>query len=285
MNPWIDVAVYSTQLIVCLLFTSRWAGRFKGAVVVDRNPEWAAAHPQTIADLGRSSGWNLFIQAWALFSVLVLLAYQLDLEPATMKSPGTPGWRTLLATAYLLLGIGFALFGLAAVGFTRWLKASVPLAERRHASLTPRSLDAFVPRWLKLVVFGILIASVAARPVASLFYPERVADVRAGFIFSLTTAGMLFLTVGISVRRRPTVFDRVLGSGYRKREVRACFALMAFHGVGGLAMLGLEISGIDARRFSGVIFSAVVTAVLASLMPVPPRSDANGPTLRVAWRR
>jgi hypothetical protein len=282
MNEWIDFAVYSTQLIVCLLVTSRWAARFKGAVVADRNPEWAATHPQVVASLQRTSAWNLVIQAWAIFSVLVLLAYRLDLQPLALQSPGTPGWRTLLATAYLLLGVGFALFGMGAAVFTHWLKRNVPLAERRHASLTPRSLDAFVPRWLKLVVFGLLIASVAARPVAGQFYPDQVGDVRGGFLFSLTTACMLFLTVAISVRRRPTVFDRVLGSDYRIREVRACFALMTFHALGGLAVLWLDIAGIDVRRFSGVIFSAMVTAVLASLMPIPPRNDVNAPTLRVA---
>jgi hypothetical protein len=282
MNEWIDFAVYSTQLVVCLLVTTRWAAHFKGAVVADRNPEWASAHPQVVAGLGRSSAWNLVVQAWALFGVLVLLACRLDLEPAALKAPGTPGWRTLMATAYLLLGVGFVLFGVGAAVFTRWLKGTVPLAERRHASLTPRSLEAFVPAGLKFAVFGFLIAAVAARPVASLFYPDAVGDVRGGFIFSLATACLLFLTVAISVRRRPTVFDRVLGSGYRKREVRACFALMVFHAVGGFTMVGLEIAGIDGRRFSGVIFSAVVTVVLASLMPAPPRNSVNAPTLRVA---
>ncbi len=282
MNEWIDFAVYSTQLIVCLLVTARWAAHFKGAVVHDRNPEWAAAHPQVVAGLERGSAWNLAIQAWAVLSVLVLLAYRLDLQPAALKTPDVPGWRTLMATAYLLLTVGFVLFGLGAVKFTSWLKGKVPLAAQRRASLTPRSLDAFVPRWLKFAIFGLLIASVVARPVANLFYPAHVADVWRGFTFSLATACILFLTVAISVKRRPTVFDRVLGSGYRKREVRACFALMAFSALGGLAMLGSEIAGIDARRFSGVIFSAVVTAVLASLMPFPPRSDANASTLRVA---
>jgi hypothetical protein len=272
MNEWIDFVVYAVQLIVCLLVTSRCAARFKGAVVADRNAEWAAAHTQTVANLERSSAWNLLIQAWAVFSVLALLAYRLDLEPAALKSPGIAGWRELMMTAYLLLGIGFVMFGLGAVQFTHWLKRNVPLAEQRHASLTPRNLDAFVPRVLKFAVYGLLIASVVARPVASLFYPDRIADVRSGFIFSLTTALMLFLTVAVSVKRRPNVFDRVLGSGYRKREARACLALMAFSAAGALAMFCLEIAGIDGQRFAGVAFSAMTTVVLASLMPFPPRN-------------
>lgn len=269
MNEWIDFAVYATQLIVCLLVVARWSAHFKGAVVADRNPEWAAAHPQVIASLERGSVLNILLQAWAVFSVLVLLLYRLDLQPESLKSPGVPGWRVLLATAYLLLSIGFVLFGMGAVMFARWLKGTVPLAEQRRASLTPRTLDAFVPRWLKLAVFGLLLVSVAARPVASLFYPARIADVRGGFLFALSTAAMLFLAVAVSVKRRPNVFDRVLGSKYRKREVRVCLALMAFSAAGELAMLGVEIAGIDASRFGGVAFSAFVTAMLAALMPFP----------------
>jgi hypothetical protein len=278
MNEWIDFAVYAIQLIVCLMVTSRWAAHFKGAVVVDRNPEWAASHPQTLASLERGSPLNLVIQAWALFSVLVLLVYRLDVQPTALKTPGIPGWRTLLSTAYLLLGVGFVLFGVGAAIFTRWLKGNVPLGEQRRASLTPRSLDAFVPRWLKFAVFGLLLASVAARPLVSLFFPDRIADVSRGFIFSLTTAFMLFFTVAISVKRRPNVFDRVLGAGYRKREVRACFALMAFSAVGGMFMLWTEVVGIDGQRFAGVVFSGVTTAVLASMMPFPPRSTGSAPT-------
>jgi hypothetical protein len=278
MNEWIDFAVYATQLIVCLLVTARCGAQFKSAVVVDRNAHWAAAHPQTIADLQRGGAWNLIVQAWAVVSVLILLAWRLDLQPAALKSPGVPGWRTLLATAYLLLSIGFVLFGLGAVIFTRWLKESVPLGERRSATLAPRSLDAFVPRGLKFAVFGLLIASVMARPVASQFYPERIADVRAGFTFSLATACILFFAVAFSVKRRPNVFDRVIGASFRKREVRACFALMAFSAVGGLVMLWTEIAGLDGQRFSGVIFSAVTTVVLASMMPFPPRDAGGAPT-------
>ncbi|HEX6396219.1 MAG TPA: hypothetical protein VFZ95_02245, partial [Steroidobacteraceae bacterium] len=168
MNEWIDFGVYAIQLIVCLLVVARCAVHFKAAVVADRNPDWAAAHPQAIAALGRANAWNVLVQVWAVFGVLVLLACRLDLEPLALKTPGIPAWRTLLATAYLLLGTGFVLFGLGAVMFRRWLMGNVPLGEQRSASLVPRSLDAFVPRWLKFAVYGLLLASVVARPVAGL---------------------------------------------------------------------------------------------------------------------
>ena len=75
----------------------------------------------------------------------------------------------------------------------------------------------------------------------------------------------------------------MLGSGYRKREVRACFALMAFSALGGLVMLWTEIAGTDGRRFAGVVFGAGTSAVLASLMPFPPRDAGGAPTqLRAA---
>jgi hypothetical protein len=285
MSEWIDFSVYAAQLIVCLSFASRWAAQFKDAVVVDRNPEWSAANPQVVANLVRRNAWSQAIQAWTALGVLALLVCRLDLQPVALESPGVPGWRTLMATAYLFLGVGFLLFGAGAVMFTRRLKRSVPLGEQRRASLTPRSLDAFVPRGLKFAVYGVLLAAIAARPVAGLFFPARIADVGNGFIFSLLTGCMLFLAVAISVRRRPNVFDRVLGSGYRKREVRACLTLMAFHALGLLALVWLEVAGLDVRRYSGVIFSAVVTVVLASLMPFPPREDPDAAaTLRVAPR-
>jgi len=278
MNEWIDFAVYATQLIVCLLVTSRWAAQFKSAVVADRNPEWAKAHPQVLPGLERASGLNLLIQAWAVFSVLVLLVYRLDLQPDALQAPGVPGWRTLLATAYLLLSIGFVLFGLGALAFTRWLRVTVPLGEQRRASLTPRSIEAYVPRSMKLAIYALLLAAVAARPVASLYYPDRITNVMGAFTSSLFMALMLFLAVGVSVKRRPNVFDRVLGSNYRKREVRVCLALMAFTALGWLAMLAFEIAGEDVSRYSGVVFSTFVTAMLAALMPFPPRNDAGAPT-------
>jgi hypothetical protein len=278
MNEWIDFAVYAIQLIVCLLVAARCAAHFKAAVVADRNPDWAAAHPQSIAKVESSSRWNLLVQAWTVFSVLVLLAYRLDLEPLALKAPGVPTWRTLLQTAYLLLGVGFVLFGLGAVSFRRWLTTNVPLGEQRSASLTPRSLETFVPRGLKFAVYGSLFTSVVARPVASLYYPDRIANVQGGFVFSLATAFMLVLAVGISVKRRPNVFDRVVGSSYRMRVVRACFVLMAFTALGELLLLWTEIAHVDGSRLMGVVFSAFTTVVLASLMPFPPRNhDAATP--------
>jgi hypothetical protein len=282
MNEWIDFAVYAVQLIVCLLGAARCAAHFKAAVVADRNPDWAAAHQQSIAELESSSTWNLLVQAWAVFGVLVLLAYRLDLEPLALKAPGVPTWRTLLQTAYLLLGVGFVLFGLGAVNFRRWLTANVPLGAQRSASLTPRNLDSFIPRWLKFAVYGLVFAWVVARPVAGHFYPDRIQDVQGGSMFSLATAFMLFLAVGISVKRRPNTFDRIVGSSYRKREVRACFVLMAFSALGGLLLLWTEIAGVDGKRFMGVVFSAFTTVVLASLMPFPSH-DHDAPTsLRAA---
>lgn len=285
MNEWVDFAVYAIQLIVCLLVTSRWAAQFKGAVVRDRNPDWAAAHPQIISSLERFSGLNLLVQAWTVFSVLVLLAWRLDLQPAALKTPGEPQWRGLLATAYLLLSIGFMLLGWGAIAFTRWLKSEVPLGEQRRASLTPRKVDGFVPRGLKFAIYGLVLVAIASRPAASLIYPGRVTDVRQGFLFALTTTFILFLAVGISVRRRPNVFDRVLGGVFRKREVRVCLALLAFNALGFLTLVVLEIAGIDGRRYSGVVFSAFVTAMLAALMPFPPRDDAAAPTAARGERR
>jgi hypothetical protein len=278
MNEWIDFAVYATQLIVCLLVSARWVAHFKSAVVFDRNAEWASAHPQVLSGLRNFSGLNLLVQAWAVFSVLVLLAWRLDLQPEGLKTVGMPEWRNLLATAYLLLGIGFVLLGLGAVIFTRWLRAEVPLGDQRRASLAPRSVDGFVPRKLKLTIYALVLVAIASRPVASIVFPERVADVRQGFAFSLATTFILFLAVGISVRRKPNVFDRVLGNVFRKREVRVCLALLAFNALGLLALVTLEIAGIDGRRYSGVVFSSFVTAMLAALMPFPPRSDAGAPT-------
>jgi len=54
-----------------------------------------------------------------------------------------------------------------------------------------------------------------------------------------------------------------------------CLALMVFTALGWLALLGFEIAGDDVSRFSGVVFSSVVTALLAALMPFPPRRAAG----------
>lgn len=288
MNEWIDFVVFATQAVMLWIVMPRWGARFTRAMVFDRNPEWAAANPMAVASLVQGGIWMTVIQAWGLVSVTVLLLFRLDLQPSFLSPVAleTPGWEVLMTTSNLLMMAGFIMVGFAVVRYLRWLKHHVPLAQRRQASLMPRSLDDFVPRWLQYPVFGLLVISVLARPVVDFLYPGHLANVWGAFITTLLVSPILLFIVIGGVVRPPNIFDRTLGAAYRRREVRFGFGLVLCMAVASLITLYLEYVGVEMRRYGAVLTSAFVTSMLVGMtsFPVPPHDGAEqaGGQARVA---
>ena len=246
-------------------------------MLTDRNPEWTAANPEVVARLENGGWWMKTITAWGIVTVLVLLAFRLDLQPRVLspQSLDTPSWEVLMTTSNLLLAVGLVLFFYGLVSGYRWVKRLVPLAERRQATLTPRSLDDFVPRWLQYLVYGLVAANILARPVVDAYYPGHLENVWGPVAIQIFISALAFLCTVGGVARAPNQFDRALGPAYRRMEVHIGFFLMMGLAISGIVYLWLEFSGVDTRRFGAVFTSLCVSACFAGFMLLPPARHNN----------
>lgn len=276
MNEWVDCLVYATQAVMLWNVMPRWIARFTRPMLMDRNPEWAEANPDTIEQFERGNLWTRSIQAWGVLTVLALSAIQLGIQPSfvTPQVLRTPRWEVLMTTSNVMMLGGLLLFGYGVLSFFRWQKREIPLGERPDAPLLPRTTDDFVPRWVQYLVYGLMLANLAARPLAGLFWPERIHNVWGNFAMGLLMSVMLFLVSVGSVVRPYNYMDRVIGPAYRRMEVRVTFGLMLCIVGIGFTSLALEVSGLDSKRYGAVMIALYVSITLALCMSVPtPRGD------------
>lgn len=271
MSEWIDFFVFATQAVILWVAMPRHSARFVRPMLFDRNPAWAAAHPDIVASLERGDWWFKSVQAWGIFSVLVLLTFRLGLQPDFLspETMRTPSWEVLMTTSNVLMAFGFLLFGLGMVRGYRWLKRNVPLAATRQATLTPRSTDDFVPRWVQYLAYALLVANVLVRPAVELFYPGRLENVWGASAVALFMAVLMFVVAVIGVVRPPNHFDRAMGPAYRRLEVHVYFAIMFGVAIAGLLYTWLELNGVDVRRYTALVTGACVSAALVAFMRLP----------------
>jgi hypothetical protein len=280
MNEWIDCLVFSLQAAAMWIALPRWCSRFTRPMLMDRNPEWTLANPDTVAQLEHGGWWMKAVQAWGLLTILMLIAFRLGLQPPALspQSLRTPLWEVLMTVGNLMTAGGLLLFGYGIVAYLRWQKRYVPLTERRQAMLMPRTTDDYLPRWLQYLVYALMLGSLLARPVASFFQPARLEHVWGNFFMGLLLMLLLFFVGVGSVVRAPNYMDRMIGPAYRRMEVRVCFGLMALMAVLGLVNLAVELSVADTKRYGSVVISLFVTATLAGFMLLPsaPRNGSGG---------
>jgi hypothetical protein len=280
MSEWIDFLVYATQALMLYIALPRWGRRFTRPMLTDRNPQWTAANPEIVAQLENGGWWMKAITTWGIITVLVLLAFRLDLQPQvlTPASLDTPSWEVLMSTSNLLLAVGLVIFFYGLVSSYRWVKRLVPLAERRQATLVPRSLDDFVPRWLQLLALVLVVTNILSRPLVEAFYPGHLKSVWGAFAIQIFMSVLAFLCIVGGVARAPNQFDRALGTAYRRLEVHIGFFILVGLAISGIAYAWLEFSGIDTRRYGAVFTSLCVSAAFAGfiLLPVASR-ESLGP--------
>src|SRR5512139_3182912 len=261
MSEWVDFGLYALQAVLLWIALPRWGARFLRPLLDD--------------DSGRMptrGGWVKPLQAWGLLSVLVLLAYRLDRVPAPLSAAGLhrSGWEALLMTSNLLLALGLAMAGLGAWSFIRGLKAPIPVGgEQAERPMLTR--DAFLPRRLQQLVHALLLAALAARPLAGFMRPDLVHAIWGNFVTGLVMALLLFFVTAGSVARAPNHFDRALGGRYRRLEVRIGYLLMANLALLQMAGLALELAGLASRRSSALLVAAFVSVTLGGVMLLPSR--------------
>jgi hypothetical protein len=143
MSEWIDFLVYASQLLLFWIFLPRQGRSFTLPMIADRNPSWAAAHPQIVTRLERSRWFLNTYYAYAAASVAALLLLTLGI--VSLRA-GAPKWEVLKDVHGTLMMVGMLGWFAALLAWTRWLAKYVPLAETRRATLRPRVASDYLPR-------------------------------------------------------------------------------------------------------------------------------------------
>jgi hypothetical protein len=265
MTEWVDFTVYAGLILALWFILPAWSARFTLPYVADRNPEWLAAHPEVAAKLTEGSWFRWAYYGWGIASLAVLLAVQIGVIPSMVgsQSPGTPKWEVLKDVNSVLVLPGVVLFAVSGIVFTRWLNAAVPLGPRRHATLTRRSIDDFVPRWIRRVVYGFVGAVLVAWLVAAGGQWPATARFWERFIALAAVTPIFEFFVRLAVNRAPHVMDRLFGPAFRSNEVRFGFAMHLLPPLAGLVRLYEEVVHtelVDLNRAMHLGVAMIVTA-------------------------
>jgi hypothetical protein len=247
MTEWIDVLVYTTLMAILWFALPRANARFTLPVIASRNPDWLAAHPDAARRLTRGVWFQRLCYVLGTLSVALLVAAQAGIWPEALSAPAfeRERWMVLsdLFTALMLLWLLY--FGGSSAIFASWLKREVPLAERREASLEPRSIAAFVPRPLRLAIYSAVALHLSAWVVTGLLgaYSERDVLFWGGLLFQFGIALIFILIVRFIAERPPNVMDRIFGQEFRRTEVRLSFVAQLVPLMNGFARLQEVITG------------------------------------------
>ena len=285
MTEWIDVLLYSGFMAMLWFWIPAAGARFTRAIVEDRNPEWVAAHPEVVDRLAGSRWYLRCSYGLGALSIAILISAQTDLWPAALSAPvfESEHWRVLSAV-HAVLAITWLVHAVAGGAiFTRWLTTHVPLAERRRASLEPRSVDAYVPGGIRLAVHtavGLHLAIWLA--VGALGRHATSATSFWGMLASqFVIAAILVFIVRIIVRRPPNAMDRVFGPGFRRGEVRYAFLAQLVPLLNGAArlreaMTGTASADMDRMAQLGLVLVMVASALVWFGRFIWPSQPASG---------
>jgi hypothetical protein len=154
---------------------------------------------------------------WGVISLGVLLARQIGAWPSSLSSltARSQPWEVLKDAHSTLLIIGLLYYVGIVIASMRLIQKDVPLAERRRASLTPRSVNDFVPRWFSRTAYVLVGIHLTAWVVAGVLglsstpgYWERFA---APLLFSAITLLIAHATVDRRLSDLFMAHDRPMG--------------------------------------------------------------------------
>ena len=271
MNEWIDFFVYAAQAVALWVLFPRWATSFALPWMMDRNAAWVAANPRAI-ERASPGGWFLHAcYAWAIISILVLLVFRLGLQPVNIfpRTLQVPVWAVLMSVNNAMLALGMIGYASGAGVFLRWMTRTVPMSERRQATLQPRTADGLVPAWFRTLVLVAVGAHLLAWLLAGFAGYYQKPQFWGAFAAIHAVAIIVYFVGRASVLRRPGQMDRILGASYRRTEVCLTYAmqlLLVSYGAIALCKLVLDI---DARRFSqlGTTLFVVIAVLYFTRMP------------------
>jgi hypothetical protein len=265
MSEWVDVAVYSALNVTIWLMLPAWLGRFTLLYLMDRNAEWVRTHRKEVRKRTSTTAVRIVCGAWGALSIAMLLLFQLDLWPEAFVAFGrnSARWEALKdVNSTLLIPGGIALMVAVALSAGR-VQRAVPAADRRHAVLTPRTLNDFVSRRARLVVYALNVVVVAAWLVAAALGAYSTPKFWGRLALVVFLCGVFAFFVRISVRRPPQVMDRLFGPAFRAGEVRWAFGQLLLPPVTGIWRLYEEVTNATFVDVSRAMHLAVALLVVA----------------------
>jgi hypothetical protein len=282
MTDWIDFAVYATFLVAIFFVQPAMQRRLIVPLLFDRNPEWAAAHPEIVRHIA-GIRWRLWVcYAMGAISLGVVLTYQLGLWSAPPSRAGTvpPKWMILWLLS--MAAMTTALIVTGAIGLQGWiaLKRLVPIAPRRHATLERRSLDDYVPRGVQLAGYAIVIVNLIAWTAAGIAgaHSSPIFWERVTIMYALSA--LFFFFTHVMVARRANVMDRLIGPAYRRWEVRWVFSTQFVTPLVGAVRLYEEVTGtelLDLSRALQLLLAGYITWFLIRSAMLIGASDTPSP--------
>ncbi len=275
MTEWIDFSLYAAMSIAYWSVSAGWARTTSLQMVADRNEDWLAANSERAAALlrGRWMVGSAWFQwsccGWGAISLAVLLARQMGAWPASLSSAtaGSQPWEVLKDAHATLLIIGLLCYFTVIVVSTRLIQKDVPLAERRRASLTPRTMHDFVPRWFAIGAYALVGIHLAAWTVVGIFGLSSSPDFWIRFTAPVAFSAIMLLIAHATVDRR---FSDFVGMHDRRLGIRFAFgSLIYVQFMFGLRLYG-EVVGpsFEADRFIhlSLVFMLVVAMIVLMLV-------------------
>jgi hypothetical protein len=233
MSEWIDFSAYAAMIASYWFFCTRWGQTATLQMVADRNQDWLAANHERAATLLRGRwmvGSTWFLRScylWGAISLGVLLAWQIGAWPSSLSSltAGSQPWEVLKDAHSTLLIIGLVYYLGVVIVSMRLIHTDVPLAERRRASLTPRSVNDFVPRWLSRAAYVLVSIHLTAWVVAGVLGLSSTPGYWERFAAPLSFSAIMLLVAHASVDRR---FNDFLMAHDRRMGVRFAFGSLIY---------------------------------------------------------
>jgi hypothetical protein len=272
MTEWVDFSVYAVMAVAYWFVSASWARAMVVQMVADRNEDWLAANGERVVTLlcGRwmvgSTWFRRCCYAWGAISLVALLARQLDVWPASAsRAAGSQPWEALKDVHATLLIIGLLGYFAIIVVSTRLIQKDVPLAERRRASLTPRTLRDFVPRWFSIGAYILVGLHLAAWIVVGILGLSASPDFWIRFAAPAMFSAILLLVAHATVDRR---FSDLLGMHDRRTGIRFAFgSLIYVQFMFGIRLYG-EMAGpsFEINRFMHLSLSFMLVVAIVALM-------------------
>jgi len=282
MTDWIDFAVYAAFLIALYFVQPGMQRRMFVPMLVDRNAEWVAAHPERVRKMA-SRRWPFWLSyALGAASLAVLGGAQLGLwDPPTMRNGmALPKWMWLWSLAMDAMLVAILVGAPIGIASHLLLKRLVPVATRRQATLERRSLDTSVPRWMQLVTYVLVLTSLAAWIVAGVLgaHSSSIFWMRVAIMFLLS--GFFFVATRAVVARRSNALDRIFGPSYRPWEVRMTFSTQILPPIVGAIRLTEEVTGtqlFDISRAIQLLLAGFIAYWLLRVAMLPIDHDGAAP--------
>jgi hypothetical protein len=279
MTDWIDFLVYTMFLAGLWFVNPTNQRRLAIPMLRDRNPEWMAAHPDFVRKLQRGR-WNLWLSyALGAASIAVLASLQLGLWTPEPMPDGTPvpRWAVLWQLAMASMILAMVAGGSAGLIAHFRLRKLIPVAARRQATLERRSLDDYVPRWVRYGVYALVIANLAAWVAAGIAGTHSSPVFWSRVVIMFVLSAVFYLATKATVGRRPGVLDRVIGPPYRRREVRYVFAMQVTPPLIGALRLYEEVNAtllFDMSRAAQLLLALFIAYGLLWLVRLPSGRDS-----------